>query len=84
MADWTAALNHLSLKKGHIPYYAALHNLAVWAAHHGTPQELEDALENLKPALSLLNTYRERHFAKYKGAGRAGSPPRRERDPSGF
>ncbi len=66
LEDWTAALNHLSLRRDPKPYYAALHNLAVRAVDHGTRQEAETAQENLKPALTLLNSYHRRHFAKYK------------------
>ncbi len=64
--DWTAALNHLSLRKGPRPYYAALHNLAERAASHGTREDLEVSQQNLKPALSILSSYHRRHYAKYK------------------
>lgn len=64
--DWTASLNHVSLKIDDKPWYCALHNLAVWAADFGTDEELRQALENLKPALVLLYTYRGRPFAKLK------------------
>ena len=66
LEDLTAALNHLSLRKGPRPYYATLHNLGVWAVHHGTREQLESAMENLKPALSILYSYNRRHFAKLK------------------
>ena len=48
------------------PYYCALHNLTVWAVTYGTDEELAVALDNLKPALSLLNSQHRRHYAKYK------------------
>lgn len=64
--DWTAALNHLSLKIDDKPWYSAVHNLAVWAADFGPDEQLETALENLKPALVLLCTYSGRKFAKLK------------------
>ncbi len=50
----------------HAPAYAALHNLTDWAVEFGTPAQLEAAQGNLEPALSLLNSYYRRHFAKYK------------------
>lgn len=64
--DWSAALNHLSLKIDDKPWFCALHNLATWAADHGTDEQLETAHANLKPALTLLYTYRGRTFAKLK------------------
>ena len=64
--DWSAALNHLSFKIDDKPWYCALHNLATWAADHGTAEQLETAHANLKPALTLLYTYRGRAFAKLK------------------
>ena len=66
LEDLTASLNHISLRKDPKPYYCALHNLAVWAVTYGTAEELETALENLKPALTLLNAQHRRHYAKYK------------------
>ncbi len=64
--DLTAALNHLSLRKGPRAYYSALHNLTTWAVDHGSRQQLEAALANLKPSLSILNSYNRRHYAKLK------------------
>ena len=64
--DWTASLNHLSLKINDRPWYCALHNLATWAADYGTDEQLETAVGNLKPALVLLYTYKGRTFAKVK------------------
>ncbi len=66
LGDYTAALNHLSLKRDPKPYYATLHNLTNWAVEYGTPAQLEAARANLEPALSILNSYYRRHFAKYK------------------
>ena len=64
--DWTASLNHLSIRVNDRPWYSAVHNLAVWAADFGTDAQLETALVNLKPALVLLSTYSGRRFAKLK------------------
>ena len=64
--DWTAALNHLSLKIDPKVYYATLHNLTNWAVEFGTREEVETAQANLEPAISILNSYYRRHFAKYK------------------
>lgn len=64
--DWTASLNHLSLKINDRPWYCALHNLATWAADYGTDEQLQTALDNLKPASVLLYTYKGRKFAKLK------------------
>lgn len=66
LEDLTAALNHISLRSDPKSYYAALHNLATWAADHGSEQELRTALDNLEPAQTLLNSYHHRHFAKTK------------------
>jgi len=66
LEDWTAALSHLSMRRDPKPYYAALHNLAVWAAFFGTKRELARARANLEPALSLLSAHPRRHFARYK------------------
>lgn len=64
--DWTAALNHLSIPKDPKPWYAALHNLAIWAVEYGNDEELRAALDNLKPAQTILSTFRYRPFAKLK------------------
>lgn len=64
--DWTASLNHLSLKIDPRAWYSALHNLAGWAVEYGTEEQLTIAYRNLKPALSLLNTFYGRQFAKLK------------------
>lgn len=64
--DWTAALNHLSIRINDRQWYSAVHNLAVWAADFGTDEQLQTALDNLKPALVLLCTYSGRKFAKLK------------------
>ncbi len=64
--DWTASLNHLSMKINDRPWYCALHNLATWAADYGTDEQLQTALDNLKPALVILYTYKGRTFAKVK------------------
>ncbi len=64
--DWTAALSHLSIRTDDRPWYSAVHNLATWAVDYGTDDELQAALENLKPALVLLSTYSGRKFAKLK------------------
>ncbi len=64
--DWTASLNHLSLKINDRQWYCALHNLATWATDYGTDEQLETALENLRPALVILYTYKGRTFAKLK------------------
>ncbi len=64
--DWTAALNHISLKIDPKPYYCALHNLAVLAVDFGSDEEMHLALENLKPAQVILNSYWGRPFAKLK------------------
>ncbi len=66
LEDLSAALNHLSLRKGPRPYYSTLHNLAIWAAKHGSNEQLETAMDNLTPALSILHSYNRRHFAKLK------------------
>ncbi len=66
LEDLTAALNHLSLRKGPRPYYSALHNLTLWAVDHGSREQLETALANLKPSLSILHSYNRRHYAKLK------------------
>ncbi len=66
LQDLSAALNHLSLRRDPRPYYAALYNLGIWAVEHGTDEVLARTLENLEPALHLLNAYHRRHFAKYK------------------
>ena len=65
LQDLTASLNHISIKIDDKPYHCALHNLAVWAADHGTDSELQTALDNLKPAVRVLNTT-HRTFAKLK------------------
>ncbi len=64
--DWTASLNHLSIRINDRQWYSAVHNLAVWAADYGTDAQLQTALDNLKPALVLLCTYSGRKFAKLK------------------
>ncbi len=64
--DWTASLNHLSLKIDDKPWYSAVHNLAGWAVEYGTDEQLQTALDNLKPALALLCTYSGRKLAKLK------------------
>ncbi len=64
--DWTASLNHLSMKIDDRPWYCALHNLAGWAVEYGTDEQLQTALDNLKPALVILYTYKGRTFAKLK------------------
>jgi tetratricopeptide (TPR) repeat protein len=66
LVDISAALNHISLRRDEKPYYAALHNLSVWAVDYGTEAQLFNALEKLKPALHLLAGYKKRHFPKYK------------------
>lgn len=66
LEDLTAALNHISIQKDEKPYFAALHNLAIWAVDYGTEGELEQAMANLKPALAILNTCPRRHYAKYR------------------
>ena len=53
--DYTAALNHVSLKIDNKPYHCVLHCLCNWAVDFGTDEELEIAYANLKPALSKLN-----------------------------
>ena len=64
--DWTAALNHLSIKINVRQWYSAVHNLAGWAVEYGTDAQLQKALDNLKPALVLLCSYSGRQFAKLK------------------
>ncbi len=64
--DWTAALNHLEMKRDPKPWYATVHNLAVWAVEYGTDDELQTALDNLKPAQTMLSTFRYRAFAKLR------------------
>ncbi len=64
--DYTAALNHVSIKLDPKPYYCALHNLAGWAVIYGTDEELQVALDNLKPALVSLNACWGRPYAKLK------------------
>lgn len=66
LEDLTASLNHISVQKDPKPYYCALHNLTHWAVVYGTDEELQIALDNLKPALALLNAQHRRHYAKYK------------------
>lgn len=65
-ADYTAALNHVSIKIDGKPYYCALHNLTNWFVIYGTDAELKIAYENLKPALVLLNTVWGRPYPKLK------------------
>ena len=64
--DWTAALNHLSIKINERQWYCALHNLAGWAAEYGTDEQLENAYANLKQASVILYTYKGRTLAKLK------------------
>lgn len=64
--DWSAALNHLSLQVNDRQWYSAVHNLAVWAADHGTDAQLQAALDNLQPALVLLGARSGRQLAKLK------------------
>lgn len=64
--DLTASLNHLSLRVDKKPWYAALNNLLYCAVEHGTQDQLRLAYENLKPAVTLLNTHRARRLAKLR------------------
>ena len=66
LEDLSASLNHISIKIDDKPWYSAVHNLAVWAADHGTDAQLQTALDYLKPAQVLLGTYSGRKFAKLK------------------
>ncbi len=66
LEDLTAGLSHISVQIDPKPYYCALHNLAVWAVTYGSDDELAVALDNLRPALALLNSQHRRHYAKYK------------------
>ena len=66
LEDLTAALSHISVQIDPKPYYCALHNLAVWAVTYGSDEEVAVALDNLRPALALLNSQHRRHYAKYK------------------
>ena len=66
LEDLSAALNHISPKVDLKPYYCALHNLAGWAVDHGSDEELNTALGNLRPALLILNTLWGRPYAKLK------------------
>ena len=52
--DYSAALNHVSIKVDPKPYYCAVHSLAFWAADFGTQEQLETARENLTAALGML------------------------------
>ena len=64
--DWTAALNHLSLKDDPRTWYSTLHNLTVWAVDFGNRDEVNIAYDNLRQAQALLNTLFGRSFAKLK------------------
>ncbi len=64
--DYTAALNHVSIKIDPKPYYCALHCLANLAVIYGTDEELQVAYDNLKEALLLLNTIWGRPYPKLK------------------
>lgn len=64
--DWTASLNHLSIKTDPKTWYCALHNLAFWAADFGTDEQLQSALNNLRPALVILNTCWSHPYVKLK------------------
>ncbi len=62
--DLTAALNCISIKIDHKPWYCALYNLTNWAVQHGSDEELQTAYDNLKPAQALLTTCWGRPYAK--------------------
>ena len=66
LEDLSAALNHISIKIDDKTWYCALLTLAVWAVEYGTDQQLETALENLKPAMAILNTFKGRPVFKLK------------------
>ncbi len=66
LEDLSAALNHISLKIDDKTWHCALLTLAVWAVDYGTDEQLETALDNLKPALSMLNTFKGRPVFKLK------------------
>lgn len=66
LEDWSAALNHISIKVDSKSYYSTLHNLAIWAAEHGTIRQLQTTFENLQPAFTILNAYWDRSLAKLK------------------
>ena len=66
LEDLSAALNHISLKIDSKAWNCALLNLAVWAVEYGTDKQLENALDNLKPAMAMLHTYRGRPVFKLK------------------
>ncbi|MCP3962146.1 MAG: hypothetical protein GY719_30250 [bacterium] len=65
-ADYTAALNHVSLKIDPKPHYCVLHNLTVWAVKYGTDKQLDQAYENLKAALGLLGNWWGSPYPKLK------------------
>ena len=64
--DYTAALNHVSMKIDIKPWYCALHCLAVWAVDFGTDEQVQVAYANLKSAQAILGTFWGRPFAKLK------------------
>ena len=66
LEDLSAALNHISLKIDSKAWNCALLNLAVWAVEYGTDKQLENALDNLKPAMAMLHTYKGRPVFKLK------------------
>ncbi len=64
--DYTAALNHVSIKIDPKPYYCVLHNMAGWAVEYGTDEQLQTAYANLKAALGLLASWFGSAFPKLK------------------
>ena len=65
-ADYTAALNHVSIKIDEKPHYCVLHNLTVWCEKYGTDEQLDEAYENLKAALGLLGNWWGSPYPKLK------------------
>ncbi len=64
--DWTAALSHVEMTIDPKPWYAAVHNLAIWAVEYGTDEQIRIARTNLTPASRLLKSFYSRKFAKLK------------------
>ncbi len=64
--DYTAALNHLSLKIDVKHHYCVLHNLAGWAVEYGTDEQLDVAYANLESAFGLLANWWGSPYPKIK------------------
>ncbi len=64
--DYTAALNHVSIKIDPKPYYCVLHNLTTWCVEYGTDEQLDAAYDNLKAALELLGSWWGSPYPKLK------------------